>query len=461
MQRGNDDPGSTDRSSGSSTGREHGPSTRRDEAIDLVALRADDDLIDALAAGRVCGPQRFDTADPDAELMAILESWVAEVRPETLVERPAGSVPPETAPRRARRSWSLPSMYRPSMRPPSTYRPSIYGRVAVAAALVVLGSSGIAAGAWQSVPGDSLWAVSKVLYTEHSRSVEAAVDVAGGLRKARAALDAGRPAEAAVAIAAVRDMLELVAPDEGYDMLVQERDLLAAALADPRQTVDATAEPGADAALALGASGAADGTAAPEKTAGSTTSDPPSGTPTVDQETSASPPALAGSTFPYFPSVPADDDPESPESEPATTEPAPPDPGTPEPTSPPTEPAPPSGSPADQTVPYEQSEPPTSTDSAPPEPATPEPPAESTGTSTAGEPAAADPGPAGTDPPPGAPVEDIPVVGDAAAAEQDPPAESSGSAESTSDSTVPAESDPPAVSDGPAGDNSPSSAPSG
>ena len=54
--------------------------------LDLAAVRADDDLIEALATGLVpppSGPR--DPTDIEGELIALLAGWVADVRPESLL----------------------------------------------------------------------------------------------------------------------------------------------------------------------------------------------------------------------------------------------------------------------------------------------------------------------------------------------------------------------------------------
>lgn len=57
--------------------------------VDLPAVHADGELIDALAAGLVPPPSGpVDLNDVDAALTALLAGWVADVRPETLIHRP-------------------------------------------------------------------------------------------------------------------------------------------------------------------------------------------------------------------------------------------------------------------------------------------------------------------------------------------------------------------------------------
>ena len=204
------------------------------DPVDLAALWADDDLVDGLAAGlvRTGGP----SGGGDDELVSMLAAWVDEVRPDPdhrdlppavpadppTVELPAVVASPAGSPIAA-------------VRPPSPPRHTIGARyarrLAMAAALLVLASGGLAVGASQAEPGEALWAITKVFYAEHARSVEAAADVSAGLETARVALREGRRGEAAVAIASVTARLGAVRPTEGRDVLVMERQQLLAVLA--------------------------------------------------------------------------------------------------------------------------------------------------------------------------------------------------------------------------------------
>jgi hypothetical protein len=60
-----------------------------DLPLDLAALRADDDLIEALSAGLVPPPSGpIDLEDTQAALTHLLSGWVAGVRPESLLHPP-------------------------------------------------------------------------------------------------------------------------------------------------------------------------------------------------------------------------------------------------------------------------------------------------------------------------------------------------------------------------------------
>jgi hypothetical protein len=58
-----------------------------DSVVDLGLLRADDAFVEQLAAGLVTGRDVARSAnDTEDRLIAMLSAWVAEVRPQTVVE---------------------------------------------------------------------------------------------------------------------------------------------------------------------------------------------------------------------------------------------------------------------------------------------------------------------------------------------------------------------------------------
>jgi len=244
--------------------------------------------------------------DSEHQLLSMLAAWVAEVRPETLTATgpaqqaeptrvvplsaavpaprrpaaspaaaspaaaspaaaspaaaspaaatpaaatPAAATPAAATPAAATPAAATPAAATPAAATPAApdvtapWSPRYARRLVMAAALVVLASSALAIGASDAEPGETLWAVSEVFYAERARSVQAAADVTSGLEQARTALLQGRPADAAQAIAAARERLDVVRPDEGRDDLVLEAQFLTAALADPSLLAAAPADP--------------------------------------------------------------------------------------------------------------------------------------------------------------------------------------------------------------------------
>lgn len=184
-----------------------------EEPIDLLAVQADDELINALAAGLpVAGSA---AAGADDRVIAMLAAWRADVDADPvpeLIDLDA-AVAAVRAPRsRARRRHLAP--------------------LVGAAALVVFAGTGVAAAAQTAQPGDVLWGVTKVLHSERASSVEAAVEVRSGLERARTAMASGATAMAAQELAAVEAELATIREEEGQSALSGEQQRLAAKLGE-------------------------------------------------------------------------------------------------------------------------------------------------------------------------------------------------------------------------------------
>ena len=171
------------------------------DPIDLVAVQADDELINALRSGMSVSAPGVYGYDTEDHLAAILAAWKAEVDAEPIPE--LIDIDSATAALQAGR--------------PSTARRA--GRhlapVAAAAAFVVLAVGGVSIGSAGSEPGDALWAVSKVLYSERAQSVEAAARAESHITTAKQALAGGQPEVAALQLQAAQTDLVVVRPQEG------------------------------------------------------------------------------------------------------------------------------------------------------------------------------------------------------------------------------------------------------
>ncbi|WP_158844719.1 anti-sigma-D factor RsdA [Saccharothrix deserti] len=174
---------------------------------DLAGIRADDALLDAL--GGRDGEQSESLVDD--ELNALLLAWRREVD-----DPPMGElVDTETA-----------------VATIAAARPQPRGRhrflipLASAAAVLAIAFTGMSLVARDAQPGDALWGLTRVLYSEHARSIEAAVAVRYDLDTARAALRDGRYSEARDALLKAGESLPSVSPDDGKDDLTQKHELL-------------------------------------------------------------------------------------------------------------------------------------------------------------------------------------------------------------------------------------------
>jgi hypothetical protein len=208
------------RTNGTNGARPAGMSTRTislhdieddDEPVDLVALQADDELINALASGLSVsgggsGP------DTDDTVAAILASWKAAVDAEPIPDL----VDLDTA------VATLQAVRRPSGRARHLVP------VAAAAAGLVILLGGVSLGSYSAQPEDTLWPVAKVLFAEKTESVEAAGRVEERIARAKRAIAAGQPALAEQELKAAAVDLAAVLPEEGRTELGEVQAFLAA-----------------------------------------------------------------------------------------------------------------------------------------------------------------------------------------------------------------------------------------
>lgn len=179
-----------------------------DGPLDLPAVHADDELLTALVSfdNSMTGP------DQDPELKSLLLSWRLDVDAEPIGEL----VDTDTA------MTTIAVGAKLRRRKPRYLVPL----ASAAAALVVL-FSGMGLAARNAVPGDPLWAISQVLYTDHARSVEAAALVRNDLHHASQALQQGRFEEARSALVQAQASLPSVDSADGKAGLqAQQQNLL-------------------------------------------------------------------------------------------------------------------------------------------------------------------------------------------------------------------------------------------
>jgi hypothetical protein len=190
-------------------GPRHARQGETDGPLDLSSLRADDELLTALCSFDHSIP---DDADADPELKSLLLSWRLDVDAEPIAEL----VDTETAMRTIEQS------VRDQRR-----RPRYLVPLASAAAVLVIVFAGMSLAARDAHPGDTLWGLSQVLYSDHARSVEAAALVRRDLAHASQALEQGHLAEARTALAAAQASLPAVATEDGKtDLQSQQQSLL-------------------------------------------------------------------------------------------------------------------------------------------------------------------------------------------------------------------------------------------
>lgn len=177
--------------------------------FDLSLVHADDEYLDLLGGANLEDPNGV----PDDQLSELLMSWRRDVETEPigdLVDDQLATVTVQAARLRRKR------------------RPRLLVPVAAAAAVLAIAFAGIGLAARDAQPGDTLWALTKVLYSEHARSVEAAEAVKADLREAQAALTDGNLDEAKSKLEAAHAALPIVSGEDGKtDLEKQHAQLLA------------------------------------------------------------------------------------------------------------------------------------------------------------------------------------------------------------------------------------------
>ncbi|GAA1877411.1 hypothetical protein GCM10009836_68530 [Pseudonocardia ailaonensis] len=192
-----------------------------EEPLDLVAVQADDELINALAAGMTVSAPGNSGYDADDRVAAMLAAWKAEVDadpiPELVDLDTAVAAVESGSPRRAsnRRRHLIP--------------------LAGAAALLVFSIGGVSIGAHGAEPGDALFGVTQVLYKDAANSRVAAAEVKQRIQTVNEKLQRGDSAGAQADIVAMAPLLEQVRPEEGKTYLAAEQTFLAKKSAETPQ----------------------------------------------------------------------------------------------------------------------------------------------------------------------------------------------------------------------------------
>lgn len=195
-----------------------------DTPVDLAAVQADEALLNMLGGG-----QRV-PSDTDAELTRVLVAWRRDVESEPfgdLVDPDSAAAAIGTARRASRRKHPM------------------LGPVAAAAAVLVIAFSAVGLVAKSAQPGDQLWGVTKVLYSDYARSVEAAKTVSTELNTADTALKQGKTQEAKQSLERAQKQLAEIAEAEGHTQLVTQHRHLEEMLQEkgPDHTGSGTSDP--------------------------------------------------------------------------------------------------------------------------------------------------------------------------------------------------------------------------
>jgi hypothetical protein len=212
-----------------------------DEAIDLALVHADDEYLDRLSGATLDEFDPFIDGFGDDQLTELLISWRRDVDAEPiedLVDTKLATVTVHAARMQRKR------------------RPRLLVPIAAAAAVLAIAFAGVGLAARDAQPGDTLWALTKVLYADHARSVEAAQAVKDDLRDAKAALADGNIDVAKSKLEDAHAALPTVLPDDGRnDLQAEHTSLMAQLPGNPSDQAGSPPSPDPSTAPNAGSSG--------------------------------------------------------------------------------------------------------------------------------------------------------------------------------------------------------------
>ncbi|MFD4183457.1 anti-sigma-D factor RsdA [Rhodococcus sp. NPDC058514] len=202
-------------------------------AVDFAAIARDDALIDAIAGD---GPVATNSPE-EFELATLLTAWRAEILAPAMPAEPnldqvAAAVDRELAtiaPLRPHRSGLR--LLRP---------------IAGAAAAVAVVMAGLTVFSYNAVPGDPLWKVKEVVFTERANSTVAGIDTTTSLEEAERLIQAGDPEAALTVLESANKRVGDVSESAKRDELTAWRDRLMADVVKttPPTTTTPPSDPG-------------------------------------------------------------------------------------------------------------------------------------------------------------------------------------------------------------------------
>jgi Anti-sigma-D factor RsdA to sigma factor binding region len=250
-----------------------------DGPVDLAAVRADDALLDAIAGGAISGGLGASgdvfgrPGQDDDDLAAILAAWKADIEADPMPELvsldeaseavEAGHAARDRRASRARRRMPF----------------------AVAAAAIAVALSGLTVAVHSAQPGDAMFGLTKVLFSEHADSAQKAEQARATIDQANTAIRNGDPATAQSLLQSAAGQIQAAQPADQPALQQQRADALKSL--EPK----APSEP-SSASQAPNANSGAEGTAPPRD------SDKPKPKPQDPVEKSQSPDPDKSSTAP-------------------------------------------------------------------------------------------------------------------------------------------------------------------
>ncbi|MFE0751931.1 anti-sigma-D factor RsdA [Gordonia sp. NPDC058843] len=204
-----------------SPGADPGFDPTADDALDLSEVNFDENFLDALTRD-VPVPTR-DSAE--YRLAEMLSGWRSEIvstpEPELVsvddVERAIGTTERASRGRRMVRHLRV---------------------VSGAAAIVIVAAAGLTVLSEGSQPGDPLWGIKQVVFSEAASQTQAAHDVRTNLERAEAAIAAGDPVAAAGLLAEARERMGPMGDTEMRDEMTDWMNRIRAGAGLPAETTD-------------------------------------------------------------------------------------------------------------------------------------------------------------------------------------------------------------------------------
>ncbi|NMD94613.1 hypothetical protein HF877_04240 [Rhodococcus sp. BL-253-APC-6A1W] len=158
-----------------------------DATVDISAVRRDDALIDAISGN---GPVETESTE-EYELATLLAGWRAEILSDPVPAEPDLDQVVAAVHRELGARDALASRRARSKSQLRVIRP-----IAGAAALVMIALGGATAVSYSAEPGDPLWSVKQVVFSEQAQSTEARIDTTSTLERAEQLIADGKTDEA-------------------------------------------------------------------------------------------------------------------------------------------------------------------------------------------------------------------------------------------------------------------------
>ncbi|MFI6397833.1 anti-sigma-D factor RsdA [Rhodococcus coprophilus] len=181
-----------------------------DATVDISAVRRDDALIDAISGNGLVETESTE----EYELATLLAGWRAEILSDPVPAGPDLDQVVAAVHRELGARDTLASRRERSSRQLRVIRP-----IAGAAALVAVALGGAAAVSYSAEPGDPLWGVKQVVFSERAHSTEARIDTTTTLERAEQLIADGKANEAQQLLASAEARSSAVTDSADRDAL--------------------------------------------------------------------------------------------------------------------------------------------------------------------------------------------------------------------------------------------------